>query len=108
MCRKCRLSVTFCLSHKTTCPSRIKLSANDTKGHVRSQVYHWVMTYRTKPLCNGMNDVTSGSTCKVVQERLGHAKVGTTMDIYSHVMPTLQKEAVKGFDLALETAGSGP
>ena len=45
---------------------------------------------------------------KVVQERLGHAKVGTTMDIYSHVMPTLQKEAVKGFDLALETAGSGP
>ena len=37
-----------------------------------------------------------------------HAKVGTTMDIYSHVMPTLQKEAVKGFDLALETAASGP
>ena len=45
---------------------------------------------------------------KVVQECLGHAKVGTTMDIYSHAMPTLQKEAVKGFDLALETAGSGP
>jgi integrase len=45
---------------------------------------------------------------KVVQERLGHAKVGTTMDIYSHVMPTLQKEAVRNFDLALETAGLSP
>jgi integrase len=41
---------------------------------------------------------------KVVQERLGHAKVGTTMDIYSHVMPTLQKEAADRFDLALESA----
>ena len=41
---------------------------------------------------------------KVVQERLGHAKVGTTMDIYSHVMPTLQREAADRFDLALEPA----
>ena len=35
---------------------------------------------------------------------LGHAKVGTTMDIYSHVMPTLQKEAADRFDLAVESA----
>ena len=41
---------------------------------------------------------------KVVQEMLGHAKVGTTMDIYSHVMPTLQKEAADRFDLAVESA----
>jgi integrase len=35
---------------------------------------------------------------KVVQERLGHATIGVTMDIYSHVMPTLQREAADGLD----------
>ena len=32
---------------------------------------------------------------KVVSERLGHASVATTMDIYSHVIPELEDEAVK-------------
>ncbi len=35
---------------------------------------------------------------KVVSERLGHASVGTTLDIYSHVIPTMQSEAVRAFD----------
>ena len=39
---------------------------------------------------------------KVVQERLGHSKMGTTMDLYSHVMPSMQKDAVEKFELALE------
>jgi integrase len=30
---------------------------------------------------------------KVVQERLGHTTIGTTMDIYSHVMPQMQRDA---------------
>ena len=30
---------------------------------------------------------------KVVQERLGHASISITMDIYSHVLPSLQQEA---------------
>ncbi len=41
---------------------------------------------------------------KVVQERLGHAKISTTMDVYSRVMPTLQKEAAQRFNLELEPA----
>ena len=36
---------------------------------------------------------------KVVQERLGHSKMGTTMDLYSHVMPSMQKEAVERFEI---------
>jgi len=40
---------------------------------------------------------------KVVQERLGHSKMSTTMDLYSHVMPSMQKDAVQRFDMALET-----
>jgi integrase len=35
---------------------------------------------------------------KVVSERLGHASVGITLDTYSHVLPTLQQEAVDAFD----------
>jgi integrase len=30
---------------------------------------------------------------KVVQERLGHASITLTLDTYSHVLPSLQKEA---------------
>lgn len=34
---------------------------------------------------------------KVVQERLGHSTITTTMNIYSHVTPTMQRSAVEGF-----------
>ncbi|WP_298229629.1 tyrosine-type recombinase/integrase [Gryllotalpicola sp.] len=32
---------------------------------------------------------------KIVQERLGHSTISTTMNIYSHVTPTMQKAAVE-------------
>lgn len=35
---------------------------------------------------------------KIVSERLGHAGIGVTMDIYSHVMAGVQEEAIKGLD----------
>ena len=38
---------------------------------------------------------------KIMQERLGHAKVGTTLDIYSHVTPGLQEAAALRFDEGL-------
>ncbi len=31
---------------------------------------------------------------KVVQEILGHSQISMTMDIYSHVLPTMQQEAI--------------
>jgi integrase len=30
---------------------------------------------------------------KVISERLGHATIAVTMDIYSHVLPGLDREA---------------
>ncbi|MRG28787.1 tyrosine-type recombinase/integrase [Laceyella tengchongensis] len=39
-----------------------------------------------------------GEHPKVVSERLGHSTIAITMDIYSHVMPNMQKEAAKKFD----------
>ena len=39
---------------------------------------------------------------KVVQERLGHATISTTMDVYSHVMPGLQEAAALQFEELLQ------
>jgi len=35
---------------------------------------------------------------RVVQERLGHASIAITLDVYSHVMPGLQEVAARRFD----------
>jgi integrase len=40
----------------------------------------------------------SGEASKVVQERLGHSDIGTTLNIYSHVTPTIQREALDRFE----------
>lgn len=37
----------------------------------------------------------AGEPAKVVSERLGHASVTTTLDIYSHVLPHLQHRATE-------------
>jgi integrase len=39
---------------------------------------------------------------KVVQEILGHSEIGMTMNIYSHVMPTIQREAMDKVKKAFE------
>ena len=41
---------------------------------------------------------------KVASERLGHSKVGITLDLYSHVMPGMQDEAACRVDEALRAA----
>jgi hypothetical protein len=33
---------------------------------------------------------------------LGHANVGITLDSYSHVLPDMQKDLAKNFDLAMK------
>ena len=35
---------------------------------------------------------------KVVQEILGHSSIDITMDIYSHVLPNIQRGAIEGLD----------
>jgi integrase len=44
-------------------------------------------THATLLLQQGVNP-------KVIQERLGHSNIGMTLDIYSHVLPDMQSEAV--------------
>jgi integrase len=42
--------------------------------------------------------LSMGVHAKVVQELLGHSNISMTMDIYSHVLPSLQKDAMDKWD----------
>lgn len=46
--------------------------------------------------------LTAGVHPKVVQERLGHQTIAITMDLYSHVQPTTQRDAVTRFRASLK------
>ena len=48
--------------------------------------------------------LSSGVHPKVASERLGHSKVGITLDLYSHVMPGMQESAAAMVDDALQIA----
>jgi integrase len=44
---------------------------------------------------------------KLVSEMLGHTQIGITLDLYSHVTATMQREAVEAFEELLgSTEGS--
>lgn len=43
----------------------------------------------------------AGTHAKIVSEMLGHSRIGTTMDLYSHVTPTMQQQAADTFDAIL-------
>lgn len=44
-----------------------------------------------------------GTPAKVVQEQLGHASIGVTMDTYSHVVPAIMQQAADAMDRARAT-----
>jgi len=49
-----------------------------------------------------------GAHPKVVQERLGHASISTTLNVYSHVMPGLQHAAADKMDALLTIGRENP
>ena len=53
--------------------------------------------HATHLLANGVHP-------KVASERLGHSRVGITLDLYSHVIPGMQEDAAATVDAALKTA----
>jgi integrase len=53
--------------------------------------------HATHLLANGVHP-------KVASERLGHSKVGITLDLYSHVIPGMQEDAAAMIDSALSAA----
>jgi integrase len=51
-------------------------------------------TYASVALARGVHP-------KVVQEAMGHANISVTLDLYSHVVPTLQRDAAREMGAAL-------
>jgi len=47
----------------------------------------------------------NGTSPKVIQERLGHASFSTTMNLYAHVSPGMQKEAADRYDEMVISGG---
>jgi integrase len=45
--------------------------------------------------------LAQGVSARMVMETLGHSNISTTMDIYSHIMPSLREEAADAMDRAL-------
>lgn len=60
-------------------------------GLMRRRVHDLRHTHATLLLLSGIHP-------KVVQERLGHATIAITLDLYSHVLPTMQAHAVEKLD----------
>ena len=48
--------------------------------------------------------LSSGVHPKVASERLGHSRVGITLDRYSHVLPGMQEDAAAKVDAAFKAA----
>jgi integrase len=48
--------------------------------------------------------LSSGIHPKVASDRLGHSRIGITIDLYSHVLPGLQEDAAQRVDDALQQA----
>ena len=54
-------------------------------------------THATHMLAHGVHP-------KIAQERLGHSSVSVTIDLYSHILPGMQAEAVSRVDAAMKEA----
>ena len=80
----------------------------------RSITHEWVRVLAVKKLprirfhdlrhAHATHLLASGIHPKIASERLGHSKVGITLDLYSHVMPGMQDDAVAKLDAALKAA----
>ena len=79
---------------------------------ITQQWYHLLANNKTLPRirfhdlrhAHATHMLSSGVHPKIASERLGHSKVGITMDLYSHVMPGMQEDAAARVDRDLEDA----
>ncbi len=47
--------------------------------------------------------LADGVSPKVIQERLGHSSISITLDIYSHILPSMQSDATSKLERMLKT-----
>jgi integrase len=62
------------------------------------------LTFHGLRHCHATLALTAGVNPKTVADRLGHSSVATTMDVYSHVLPSVQAEAAQAVQDLLNVA----
>jgi integrase len=67
------------------------------KGLPRVRFHDLRHSHATQLLLDGVHP-------KIAQERLGHASITTTLDLYSHVTETMQNDAAARLDAAFQSA----
>lgn len=45
--------------------------------------------------------LAQGVDARTIMETLGHSQIGTTMNVYAHVMPAMQRDAADRMDAML-------
>ena len=90
--------------------------ANETGGHIHPNTLY--RRYRDLTARAGVPTIrfhdlrhtsatlllSQGVHGKIVQERLGHANIAMTLDLYSHVTPDMQRQAAETLEAALRTS----
>ena len=99
---------------KLTNDTMIVCQADGSALQPRSLTHEWMRLISTTPLprirfhdlrhAHATHLLASGVHPKVASERLGHSKVGITLDLYSHVLPGMQEDAAARVDDALRLA----
>ena len=69
----------------------------ETRGLRRVRLHDLRHSHATHMLAAGIHP-------KIASERLGHSKVGITLDLYSHVLPGMQSEAASRVDALISDA----
>lgn len=77
--------------YPSTVDRKFKKVLKKTKLNPKLNIHSLRHTHATLLLKAGVNP-------KIVQERLGHSSIRETLDTYSHVIPTMQKETAIKFE----------
>ena len=77
-----------------------------TQAFVKFIAHHGLKQIRLHDLrhSHATHMLAAGVHPKIAQERLGHSSVSVTIDLYSHVLPGMQAEAVSRVDAAMQDA----
>jgi integrase len=90
-----------CTTAIGTIPAPESLTTNFVK-YLARHGFPKVIHFHTLRHSHATLMLQAGIHPRIAQERLGHASIAITLDLYSHVTPTMQEEAAKKLDEALK------
>lgn len=88
---------------------RISISDLERMAHILGKSFEWFMSDKIEQPDRPIEAISAElqQAIKRFEVRmipiLGHAQFSTTMDIYSHVIPSMQQKAAQSFDAAFES-----